>query len=155
MLGPTERQTALCISNPEVQELLVEELKRKFDAGSDVVQLAQQDGWQYCECEKCKAFGGPGAEYIGEKIWRLHRDIAERLLKERPGKIVHILSYHMTVHPPKTFKTFPANVMIEKCSYSEESFREWDGYTVPHGFTVYTYLAGNFRNVRGGLSVAE
>ena len=143
MLGPTKGQTALCISNPEVEELIVEELKRRFDMGAEVCQLAQHDGGWVCECDACRAMYGTGDDW-GEKLWCFHRHIAERMLRERPGKIVHILSYHMTAHPPKTFKKFPANVMIEKCSYTEESFREWDGYDVPHGFTVYTYLAGNY-----------
>ena len=139
------RNPTLCISNPEVQELLVDELKRKFDAGFDVVQLAQQDGWQFCECEKCKEFGGPEAEYIGEKIWKLHRDIAERLLKERPGKIVHILCYSATLKPPKTFRKFPANVMIELCHISPEQLAEWKNYEVPKGFTAYIYLWGGYQ----------
>ena len=140
-LGSNNGQTALCISNPEVEELIVNELKRRFDAGSDVCQLGQNDGWAVCECDKCRALYGTGDDW-GEKFWLFHRHIAERILKERPGKIVHIMSYAATIHPPKTFKVFPANVMIEKCSYSEEAFKEWEGYTVPHGFTVYSYLCG-------------
>ena len=144
-IGSDEKNPTLCISNPAVQELLVEELKRRFDEGSDVVQLAQQDGWQFCECENCKAFGGPGAEYIGEKIWRLHRDIAERLLKERPGKIVHILCYSATLKPPQTFRKFPANVMIELCHVSPEQLAEWKNYEVPKGFTAYIYMWGGYQ----------
>ena len=143
MLGPTKGQTALCISNPDVENLIVDELKRQFDQGAEVCQLAQHDGMLVCECEKCHAMYGTGDDW-GEKLWLFHRHIAERMLKERPGKIVHILSYHMTRKPPKTFKVFPANVMIEMCSYSESSFNAWKEYTVPHGFTVYTYLAGNY-----------
>ena len=143
MLGPTRGQTPLCISNPDVEELIVEELRSKFDAGADVCQLAQNDGWKFCECAKCRAMFGTGDDW-GEKLWIFHRKIAERLLKERPGKIVHILSYDMTRHPPKTFKVFPKNVMIEMCHYSEEDFREWRRCTVPHGFTVYTYLSGDY-----------
>ena len=144
-IGSDEKNPTLCISNPEVQELIVEELKRRFDEGSDVVQLAQQDGWQFCECANCKAFGGPGAEYIGEKIWRLHRDIAERLLKERPGKIVHILCYSATLKPPQTFRKFPANVMIELCHVSPEQLAEWKNYEVPKGFTAYIYMWGGYQ----------
>ena len=143
MLGPTKGQTALCISNPDVENLIVDEMKRQFDQGAEVCQLAQHDGGRVCECEKCHAMYGTGDDW-GEKLWLFHRHIAERMLKERPGKIVHILSYHMTRKPPKTFKVFPANVMIEMCSYSESSFNAWKEYTVPHGFTVYTYLAGNY-----------
>ncbi len=143
MLGKTKHQTALCISNPEVEELIVNELKRQFDMGADGCQLAQNDGAVVCECDKCRAMYGTGDDW-GEKFWLFHRHIAERMLKDRPGKIVHILSYGATQHPPKTFKVFPSNVMVEMCSYDDEAFREWEGYIVPHGFTVYTYLSGNY-----------
>ena len=143
MLGQTTGQTPLCISNPQVEELIVEELKRRFDNGAEVCQLAQHDGWNVCECEKCRALFGTGDDW-GEKFWIFHRHIAERMLKERPGKIVHIINYGRTAPPPKSFKEFPSNVMIEMCKYGEEHFRAWQGYTVPHGFTVYTYLSGNY-----------
>lgn len=144
-IGSDEKNPTLCISNPEVQELIVEELKRRYDDGADVVQLAQQDGWQFCECENCKAFGGPDAEYIGEKIWILHRNIAERMLKERPGKVVHILCYSATLKPPKTFRKFPSNVMIELCHVSPEQLEEWKRYEVPKGFTAYIYMWGGYQ----------
>lgn len=142
--GTTVGQTVLCISNPKVEDLIVEELKRQFDTGVEVCQLGQQDGWKFCECEKCRNLYGVGDDR-GEKFWIFHRHIAERMLKERPGKIVHILCYDMTKHPPKTFKTFPSNVMVELCHYTEEDFRAWQGYVVPNGFTVYSYLTGNYQ----------
>ena len=143
MLGPTKGLTALCISNPAVEELIVDELKRRFDLGAEVCQLAQNDGSWVCGCEKCRAMYGTGDDW-GEKFWLFHRHIAERMLKECPGKLVHILNYGATAKPPKTFKVFPENVMIEMCRYSEDDFKAWKGYTVPHGFTVYTYLSGNY-----------
>ena len=136
--------SVLCISNPEVQQLMVDELCRQFDAGADVCQLGQQDGFIGCQCDRCRAFGGPEAEDWGEKLWILHADIARRLEKLRPGKVVHIMCYGPTAHPPKTFRKFPSNVMVEQCRTSEEAFHEWDGYEVPHGFTVYTYLWGEY-----------
>ena len=144
-VGSDEKNPTLCISNPEVQELIVDSLKRRMDDGYDVVELGQNDGWQFCECETCKALGGPGAEYIGEKIWILHRNIAERILKERPGKIVHILCYSATLKPPKTFRKFPANVMIELCHVSPEQLEEWKQYEVPKGFTAYIYMWGGYQ----------
>ena len=135
--------TPLCISNPEVEELIVEELKRRFDMGAEVCQLGQHDGGRLCECENCRAMFGTGNDW-GEKFWLFHRRIAERILKERPGKIVHILSYAATAMPPKSFKVFPSNVMVELCKSTDEGFRAWKGYTVPHGFTTYAYLVGNY-----------
>ncbi len=142
-LGRKSGLTALCISNPQVEELIVAELKKQFDMGAEVCQLAQNDGSMLCECKKCRAMYGTGDDW-GEKFWLFHRHIAERMLKERPGKIVHILSYSATENPPKTFKVFPDNVMIELCRCTEESFRKWKDYTVPRGFTAYTYLAGSY-----------
>ena len=141
--GPTKGQTPLCISNPDVEQLIVDELKQRFDEGAEVCQLGQNDGTAVCECEECKAFLGTGDDW-GEKFWLFHRRIAERMLKERPGKVVQILSYTATAHPPKTFRVFPSNVMVEMCKYSEEAFEEWKDYTVPCGFTAYTYLCGNY-----------
>ena len=143
MLGPNPGQTPLCISNPEVENLIVEELKRRFDDGADVCQLAQQDGSLKCQCDKCRELFGTGDDW-NEKLWIFHRNIAERMLKERPGKIVHIINYGQTSKPPKTFRKFPANVMIELCRYTADMFAAWREYEVPHGFTVYTYLGGNY-----------
>ena len=137
-------QAPLCISNPAVEDLIVKELEKRFDLGADVCQLAQQDGGKVCGCDACRAMYGTGDDW-GEKLWLFHRHIAERILKERPGKIVHILNYGTTIKPPKTFKVFPPNVMIEMCRYSEAAFQAWKAYTVPHGFTVYVYLAGNYQ----------
>lgn len=146
MRGSSRLCQALCISNPKVEELIVDEMKRRFDEGFDVCQLAQQDGFAVCGCDKCRALYGTGDDW-GEKFWLFHKHIAERMLKERPGKVVHILSYGKTIHPPQSFKVFPANVMVELCSYSEAAFAEWKGYTVPQGFTVYIYHWGDYVRV--------
>ncbi|MGN0834164.1 MAG: DUF4838 domain-containing protein [Kiritimatiellia bacterium] len=132
-------ENALCVSNPDVQQLIFDELIRRFDEGADVVQLAQQDGSDWCQCDKCRAFFGND---VGEALWRLHRDLAERALRVRPGKTVNILSYGPTVRPPRTFRKFPANVMVELAASGERDFARWEGYEVPRGFGVYVYNWG-------------
>ena len=136
----------LCISNPAVQELIYKEMLKWLDQGAKVVQLAQTDGYQACQCENCKKLFGVTDE--GEKLWILHRNLAERLLKERPGKFAHIICYGPTVRPPKTFKKFPPNVIIELCHYDKQSdFDRWIGYEVPGGFTTYIYNWGWYNRV--------
>ena len=133
--------TGLCISNPEVEELIVGELLKRFDAGAEVCQLAQQDGGEVCGCAKCRALYGTGDDWC-EKFWLFHRHLAERIRAARPGKVVHIISYGRTERPPKSFKVFPDNVMIELCRYTEADLAAWKGYTVPRGFTAYIYSWG-------------
>ena len=140
----------LCFTNPEVEELIVQELLRQFDAGARVCQLAPGDSALYCECERCQNYGGlkdnPGTNH-SEQLWLFHRHIAERIEKLRPGKVVHILSYGPTHHPPRDFKTFPSNVMIEVCEATEETLKLWRDFKVPQGLTTYVYLWGNYKLV--------
>ena len=135
----------LCISNPEVQELMLKEMAAKCDEGFDFVQLAQTDGYTPCECKNCRAFGGTDDE--GEKLWILHRSLAERFMKLRPGKKVLIISYGPTANPPKTFTVFPRNTAIELCRNTEADLKAWRKYTVPQGFTAYLYNWGPYQGL--------
>ena len=135
----------LCISNPEVQELIYQEMVKWAKQGAYAVQLAQTDGYNPCECAKCKAFGNTDDE--GEKLWILHRDLAERFHKEYPGRFAHIICYGPTAKPPKTFTKFPPNVIIELCYYTQENFDEWKKYEVKGGFTTYVYNWGWYNRV--------
>lgn len=143
--GTGGHRGSLCISNPAVEELIIAKMLECYDAGADVVQLAQMDGWNFCECEKCGMSGGiRNAEHIGEKIWAYHLHIAERIEKLRPGKKVWILSYSATFDPPKNIRKFPDNVVVEVAHVSEAQFARWREIDVPGGFTAYIYLWGNY-----------
>jgi len=140
-----KERPSLCITNPDVRKLIVRFILDEFDAGADVVELGQQDSGEYCECPTCQAYGGPEAKTVGEKYWLFHRSIAEELYRLRPDKTVQIISYGPTDCRPKTFREFPPNVMIELMTYSEEVFAEWSDYVVPRGFSVYTYIWGEYQ----------
>lgn len=132
----------LCISNKEVQRLIYQQVIDALDAGAEISELAQTDGYIPCLCDGCEKYGNTSDQ--GEKLWILHRDIAEKVLKARPDKKVMIISYGPTVEPPKSFKEFPDNVMIELCRYTPESFEAWSKVKVPHGFMVYIYNWGYY-----------
>jgi len=133
----------LCISNPEVQELMLKEMAAKCDEGYEFVELAQTDGYTPCDCENCRAFGG--TDDPGEKLWILHRQLAERFLKLRPEKKVLIIAYGNTFRPPTTFHSFPSNTAIELCRSTEADLKAWEKCTVPQGFNVYLYNWGGFQ----------
>ncbi len=132
----------LCISNPAVQELIYQELLKSLDAGAEIAEVGQTDGYMPCECGNCKKYGN--TDDPGEKLWIFHRSLAERLKKERPGKKALLISYGPTADPPKTFDTFPENTEIEICHYSPEAFRKWKQYKGIQGFTVYIYNWGDY-----------
>jgi hypothetical protein len=126
----------LCISNPEVQELLIRRLSDILDSGADWVELGQTDAEVPCECEACRAIHPDQ----GERIWIVHRKIAETLKKSHPGKKVVILSYGSTTRPPKTFSDFPDNVMIQMCYYTPEAFAAWAPFRVDKTVYIYTFF---------------
>jgi hypothetical protein len=135
---------ALCISNRDVERLIVEELVRRMDEGAEIVELGQNDGNDICHCKECAAYGG--VKEWGEKLWIFHRSIAEKVYALRPEKTVQIISYGATATPPRTFREFPPNVMIEMMRTAESDFREWSKYKVPRGFTNYVYLWGTYNH---------
>lgn len=135
---------ALCISNPEVKKLIVRKLVECYDAGADIVELGQNDGGAFCECDKCRVLYGLGPKDTGEKLWRFHAGIAAEVAKLRPGKTVQILNYGKTRLPPTTFTKFPENVMIEMTDTTPAAFERWSKYSVPRGFTAYIYLWGQW-----------
>ena len=133
---------SLCISNPAVEQLVIDELVRHYDEGATCCQLGQQDGFSGCQCENCRALYG--TDDWGEKLWRFHLGIAEKVAKIRPGRKVRILSYGPTRLPPKGVMRFPENVSVELCYSTESDFETWKGRIVPGGFTVYTYHWGEY-----------
>ncbi|MFH1095538.1 MAG: DUF4838 domain-containing protein, partial [Candidatus Micrarchaeota archaeon] len=126
----------LCISNPDVQKLMIDEMCKRLDAGYEWVELAQTDGYQPCECEKCMAIHPD----IGEQLWIVHRKLAKQMRQLRPGKKIMIISYGPTLKPPVTFKSFPDNVVIQMCHYDPKAFEEWQPLNVEK--TVYVYNWG-------------
>ena len=151
-------QNQLCLSNKNVQELIYKELLSHLDKGYEMVQLAQSDGFIPCECQPCRELFGVKVTASpknfskhrvdpawGEKLWILHRNFAQRLLKDRPGKKVCIIAYGPTKIPPKSFKEFPANVTVELAPFSEEIVKSWKNHKVPGGFVVYLYNWGFYK----------
>lgn len=138
--GPLERTRAVqyCISNPAVQELIYQDLIGWLDTGYDSVDLGQSDSFKACQCQPCTDLFGTGSDW-GEKLWILHRHLAERVLAARPGKSVSIMSYIQTADPPKTFKAFPKNTRIMLCGTNDEDIAPWRAYDVPGGFTSFIY----------------
>lgn len=140
---PHQTRPQHCLSNPDVQRLIYQELLTHVDKGYEMVQLNQSDGFRACECEKCAKMYG--VESFGEKLWLMHRDMALRFLEERPGKTLCIMAYGPTRTPPQTFREFPPNVVVDLAPCNAEVLASWSGIKVPGGFTAYLYNWGYYQ----------
>lgn len=127
-----------CISNPDVQELFYQDLVGSIDRGYHGVDLGQPDGFRACQCEACDKLYGTGKDW-SEKLWILHRNLAERVAKARPGKLVTMMSYIQTENPPKSFQAFPSNTRILLTGTNESDIAPWRGHDVPGGYSSYIY----------------
>ena len=137
-MNPAGANAQYCISNPAVQQLFYQDLIGWLDEGYQSVDLGQPDGFRACQCGPCAKLFDTGGDW-SEKLWLLHRQLAERVLAARPGKTVCMMSYILTANPPKSFKEFPANTQIMLTGTNEEDFAPWRGHVVPQGFTGYIY----------------
>ena len=122
----------LCWSNPEVAEQWFKFADSWFSgdktmkrAGVDrpwnVTQFPRRDEFMidphdyqtfFCLCERCKTLRAPhGDRGQGELVWKVIIDVARRVEKKYPGKLITTL-----VYPPKRFvpqeKDLPKNLRV-------------------------------------------
>lgn len=143
---PEDRQGHYCLSNPEVQDLIYQDMLWQVDQGYDMAVLGQQDGFRPCNCEKCKSLYGVGDDW-GEKLWILHTTLARRLQQDRPGKKVITLIYGPTVMTPRTFRDFPDNLMMRMRLEGGERLEPWREYNVPAGIFGALGIWGAYRSL--------
>ncbi|MFN2350720.1 MAG: DUF4838 domain-containing protein, partial [Kiritimatiellia bacterium] len=136
----------LCFSNPEVPELIYQKVLEDCDNGYDIIEMGQNDGFRPCSCEECfKLYGihpttrpEDGAPYLsdpawGQKLWIMHREMAERLLKDRPGKKLMISAYSVARPAPAAIDSLPDNAIVQIMHPSPDIFAEWSRIDVPAG----------------------
>lgn len=129
-----------CLSNPAVLELYHNTVAEALEEGAQAYEIGVDDSYQACECEKCKAVHPKETE----RVWIFYRQLAEKMAKTHPDKDLVLISYGHTVKPPETFDTFPGNVYIELCHFTEQDFAAWKRYKGIKGFSVYAYTWGYY-----------
>ncbi len=146
-----------CYANKNVRELIYKHILDRCDEGYEIVELGQPDGFIPCQCKGCFELYGVlpstrpkhASSWIndpawGEKLWKMHYDMAIRLKKDRPGRKVMISAYTVTAKPPHSIREFPDNVIIEMMQSTPENFAAWEKIKVPGGYAAYLYNWGNF-----------
>jgi len=143
-IKPTGNNYFLCPSNPDVIELLAQGIRKKFDEGYELVQLGQSDGYEPCECERCRALDKPGE--VHEQVHVPHFQVIQAVGRTHPDKKVHLLIYGPTRTPSPRIDKYPDNVVLEICSSNEDVIKPWSA-RAPSGSTVYVYYMGTYQSV--------
>ncbi|MFT3705764.1 MAG: DUF4838 domain-containing protein [Agriterribacter sp.] len=124
-------EAQLCLSNPDVLEIVCKNLKAAMDKKPDALywSVSQNDNVNYCRCEKCAALDKQYAAFAPEeKMYSTHggekypalgsgsilafiNKVAERF----PDKIISTLAYQYSRVPPKDIEP-RKNVNIMLCS---------------------------------------
>jgi len=106
----------LCLTNPEVLDVLTERLKKIMRENPDylIYSVSQNDWFNPCQCEDCQAVvareeseSGPVLQFVNQ--------VAERIEGEFPDKFIGTLAYQYTRKPPKHIRP-RENVVVRLCS---------------------------------------
>jgi hypothetical protein len=108
-----ERQAKqLCLTNPEVLEVVTEALRQRIAANPEAqyISVSQMDWGGACQCDSCRAIDEREGTPMGSLL-----EFINKLAARFPDKTISTLSYTYTRRPPKTIP--PAgNVVIVLCS---------------------------------------
>ena len=102
--------TQLCLTNPDVLKITIDNLRRKMAANPGAVywSVSQNDNRQYCTCPKCRAIdereGSPSGSII---------DFVNKVADEFPDRMISTLAYEYS-RAPKNLK--PGNTSILCCA---------------------------------------
>lgn len=94
-------ETQLCLTNPDVLDIVTERMLKRMAEKPDHVQhnFSQMDYYNYCECEKCRAMNEKYGTKGGTQFWFVNQ-LAERTSAIYPNKLIGTLAYMYTEEPP-------------------------------------------------------
>jgi len=97
LLDGERKSSKLCISNPGLRQLVVDDALRRFAARPEIdsVSVDPSDGGGWCECEKCKAIGS-----ISDRALTLANEVAAAIERKYPNKRVGMYAYAYHSPPP-------------------------------------------------------
>ncbi len=102
----------LCLSNPDVLQIVIEKLKKEMKLQPDktVWSVSQSDNFSYCQCESCKKI----IEEEGSASGPIIRFV-NQVAKEFPDKIISTLAYQYSRKAPTKTKPLD-NVQVMLCT---------------------------------------
>ena len=132
------RGPSLCTSNENVVSLMAENMNAFLEANPEieVIDLWNNDGLGWCECEACRRLQGLAPDDRGpyrsttRGYLTFVNQVAARLAARHPGIRVNALAYGLTLHSPPDVQPGP-NVLVGIAPWSRVSYAESDDYYVP------------------------
>jgi hypothetical protein len=115
LVGGQRRSKQLCVSNPRVLELAVEQTRAFFAKNPDSpwIGMGPNDGSGFCECPNCQALdSGEFDAFSNERgvtdryIWFFNR-VLEQIKDQHPTKKLGFYVYHSYMQPPVKVKPDP------------------------------------------------
>ena len=128
--GERNSVTQLCLSNEELFQTLVIELRKRIEKNPEAKywSVSQNDNDKYCQCEPCTALNKKyGNLPSGSMVW-----FVNKVAREFPDKIISTLAYWYTRAAPSNIIAEP-NVNIMLCNI--ESTREKPVFDTDPAFT--------------------
>jgi hypothetical protein len=105
-------KTQLCLTNPDVLKITIEELEKKMKEKPDAKywSVSQMDTYGSCECKACKAIDKREGSPSGTMI-----EFVNKVAAAFPDKVISTLAYQYTRSAPKLIKP-ASNVNIMLCT---------------------------------------
>ena len=128
--GVRQPATQLCLSNQEVADVLIANLKKKIEEKPDATywSVSQNDNDQYCQCENCKTLNEKYGDVPSGSVVYFVNKVAKAI----PDKIISTLAYWYTRKAPQNI-TIEPNVNIMLCNI--ESRRQAPVYETDPAFS--------------------
>ena len=155
----------LCTTNPDVIDLAVKWVQKKFDESpsSVVLNISPNDGLGFCECDRCRALDpdettteitGTPHPILSDRIFTFVKQIAQRVSRTHPDRLLSILAYSFYRFPPRRFKKLEDNLIVQFCilgftthyhkdiqERDRERLRRWREFHPQ--LAIYEYLSNN------------
>ena len=97
LVGGVRTGPKLCISNPGLRRIAVENALRQFEKhpDADSISMDPSDGGGWCECEECAKLGS-----VSDQALFLANEVAGAVNVKYPGKLVGMYAYNYHSSPP-------------------------------------------------------
>ncbi len=114
--GQRQRNSQLCLTNPEVVEIADRQLHRWIRENPEcrVFSIGQNDNQRRCTCKKCMAIEEEEGSPAGPTI-RFVNQLADSVRDEYPDVLLHTFAYQYTLPAPKK-AVARDNVIVRLCS---------------------------------------